>query len=111
MQFAVDCVPGADVYTQHRLCTAYGLCGCGWMCSDLNCLCIDQNGLTALMIAGLRGHHECLCILLAHGAEVDKSSEVRAVIGSIAHIIFVFFCSGVAVNIFLALIRESTQLS
>ncbi len=28
------------------------------------------------MIAAEEGHHECLSILLAHGAEVDKAREV-----------------------------------
>ncbi len=39
-------------------------------------LYIDQNGLTALLLAAGRGHRECLSILLAHGAEVDKAEEV-----------------------------------
>ncbi len=34
------------------------------------------NGSTALMCAALEGHHECLSILLAHGAEVDKADAV-----------------------------------
>ncbi len=36
------------------------------------CLCIHQNGLTALILAAQEGHHECLSILLAHGADVNK---------------------------------------
>ena len=32
----------------------------------------------SLMIAAGNGHHECLSILLAHGAEVDKANEVES---------------------------------
>ena len=39
-------------------------------------LCIDQNGLTALILAAHKGCHECLSILLAHGAEVNKAAAV-----------------------------------
>ena len=46
------------------------------MCCDLNCVCIDQLGSTALMMAAHQGHHECLSILLAHGAEVNKAAAV-----------------------------------
>ena len=31
------------------------------------------------MIVAREGHHECLSILLAHGAEVDKCREVGVV--------------------------------
>ena len=37
---------------------------------------MDQDGCTALMKAAGRGHHECLSILLAHGATVNKVDEV-----------------------------------
>ena len=47
------------------------------MCCNKHCL--RQGGHTALMIAAEAGHHECLSILLAHGAEVDKIDEARAV--------------------------------
>ncbi len=40
--------------------------------------CFNQDGSTALMIAAERGHHECLPILLAHGAEVEKARAVSA---------------------------------
>ena len=30
------------------------------------------------MIAAAKGHQECLSILLAHGAEVDKANNVSA---------------------------------
>ena len=39
-------------------------------------LFIDQDGFTALMIAVQEGHHECLSILLAHGADVNKATAV-----------------------------------
>ena len=39
-------------------------------------LCMDQDGSTALMDAAGRGRHECLLILLAHGAKVNKADEV-----------------------------------
>jgi hypothetical protein len=37
---------------------------------------IDQDEHTALMIAARKGLHDCLSILLAHGAEVDKATTV-----------------------------------
>ena len=40
---------------------------------------IEQDGYSALIIAGANGHHECLSILLTHGAEVDKANRVSAV--------------------------------
>ena len=36
----------------------------------------DQGGHTSLMIAAANGHHECLSILLAHDAAVDKANTV-----------------------------------
>ena len=42
----------------------------------MTCLCIDQNGHTALILAAQWGHQECMSILLAHGAEVDKARAV-----------------------------------
>jgi hypothetical protein len=49
------------------------------------------------MIAALKGHHECLSILLAHGAEVDKARavSVRGVC-SIAYLWDVAFIGAVA---------------
>ena len=46
------------------------------MSCDLTCLCIVQNGFTALMFTANQGHQECLLILLAHGAEVDTATGV-----------------------------------
>jgi hypothetical protein len=43
----------------------------------------DQGSRTALMSAAGGGHHECLLILLAHGAEVDKVDKVSVVIACI----------------------------
>jgi hypothetical protein len=41
------------------------------------CLCCQlKDGITALMMAAREGHHECLSILLAHGAEVNKAAAV-----------------------------------
>jgi hypothetical protein len=41
------------------------------------CLCCQlKDGITALMGAAQRGRHECLSILLSHGAEVDKATAV-----------------------------------
>jgi hypothetical protein len=37
---------------------------------------MDQNGEVALILAAREGHHECISILLAHGAEVNKAEEV-----------------------------------
>ena len=60
------------------------------MCCDQYCLMFDQDGFTALMIAARNGNHECLSILLAHGAEVDKAARVSAVrVGDVA-----CMCSG-----------------
>ena len=36
----------------------------------------DQGGRTALMISSIKGHRECLSILLAHDAAVDKANTV-----------------------------------
>jgi ankyrin repeat protein len=44
----------------------------------ISCL-FNQDGSTALMIATQGGHQQCLLILLAHGADVDKSDRVRVV--------------------------------
>ena len=38
---------------------------------------VKQNGFTALKIAAEEGHHECLSILLAHGAEARDVSVGR----------------------------------
>ncbi len=46
------------------------------------CAFIEQQGFSALIIASIKGHHECLSILLAHGAEVDKPNEVGIVMWS-----------------------------
>ena len=48
-----------------------------------NIVCIHQGGLTALMIASFEGRHECLSILLAHSANVDKANEVSVVVACI----------------------------
>ena len=53
------------------------LCGSVFICHDLCGLCIYQNGSTALTLAAENGHRECLSILLAHGAEVNKARETR----------------------------------
>ena len=49
-----------------------------WVCS-YDYPCFDQGGKTALMIAAYYGYHECLSVLLAHGAAVDKANEVSVV--------------------------------
>ena len=40
-------------------------------------LCGDQDEVTALMPAAQFGYPECICILLAHGANVDRFGKVR----------------------------------
>ena len=50
-------------------------------CFSIYVVCIDQDGRTALILAANKGHHECLSLLLARGAEVDKSVGVSIVIG------------------------------
>ena len=49
------------------------------MSYDQYCISADQDGFRSLMIVAANGHHECLSILLAHGAEVDKTTAVSAV--------------------------------
>ena len=48
------------------------------------------------MMAAFEGHHECLSILLAHGAEVDKASRVS--VRGVCSIAFLWdvACIGVA---------------
>ena len=48
-------------------------------CTFIYAVCIDQDGRTALILAANKGHHECLSLLLARGAEVDRSVGVSAV--------------------------------
>ena len=67
------------------------------------------------MIAAREGHHECLLILLAHGAEVNKGGEVsiRGVY-SIAYLLGVaLLLKGCVVTFFASAVnyRLSTQLS
>ena len=38
--------------------------------------CDEQGGETALMGAAHNGHHECLSILVANGADVNMASKV-----------------------------------
>ena len=53
-----------------------GVAAEGMRC-NLLCLCCQlQDGDTALMIAAQEGNHECLSVLLAHGAEVDEAKTV-----------------------------------
>ena len=47
--------------------------------STFRCNCIDQAGCTALMIVAQKGRHECLSVLLAHGADVNMAGEVSTV--------------------------------
>ena len=55
------------------------MCGSGLLPCNHNCLCIDQDGSTALTLGAHEGHHECLPILLAHSAEVDRADDVSLV--------------------------------
>ena len=66
---------------------------------DLYCLYIRQDGCTAVMIATVKGQHECLSILLAHGAEVDKAIKVSAAIpgSAVEHMSPVEYCFWLAV--------------
>ncbi len=47
---------------------------------------LDQDGLTALMVAAGEGKRECLSVLLAHGPDVNKADKVSAV--NAYHIVF-----------------------
>ena len=38
-------------------------------------ICFHQDGYTALMLAAQEGYHECLSILLAHGADLDITND------------------------------------
>ena len=48
-----------------------------WVVTIVECY-LDQDGWTALMIVAQEGHHECLSILLVHGAEINKAMNVSA---------------------------------
>ena len=50
----------------------------GLLRSFIYVVCIAQNGCIPLILAAQKGHHECVSILLAHGAEVDKAGGVSA---------------------------------
>ena len=39
--------------------------------------CDEQGGETALMAAAHNGHHECISILVANGADVNMASKVQ----------------------------------
>ena len=39
---------------------------------------VNKDGATALMIAACGGHHECVSILLAHGADNNFTTKVSA---------------------------------
>ena len=41
------------------------------------CAIIEQDGLTALMLAAKEGRHKCVSFLVAKGALVDVPSKVR----------------------------------
>ncbi len=75
--------------------------------------CVDQDGCTALIMAAHMGHQDCLSILLANGAEVDKLTEVSAMILSPCYTgsWYCLFCFGAVVIIILVLIRVEAQLS
>ena len=47
-------------------------------CEELLSVCHwnEQNGDTALMLAASEGHHECVSILVANGADVNMATEV-----------------------------------
>ena len=65
----------------HLLCMDSASIGWGarWMCGDQDCLMFDQNGCSALSFAVCIRESECLSILLAHGADVEKTDKVSAV--------------------------------
>ena len=69
---------------------------------NLHCLCCHlQDGHTAVVMAAHKGHHECLSILLAHGAEVDKTNPVS--VRGVCSIAFLWdaACYGVAAELML----------
>jgi ankyrin repeat protein len=37
----------------------------------------EQNGMTTLMLTAGNGHHECISVLIANGADVNIVSEVN----------------------------------
>ena len=67
---------------------------------------IKQDGYSALMIAAAKGHHECLSILLAHGAEVDRPNEASVVMWSLLYAIV-----SLAINNVFILNSKDIQLS
>ena len=45
--------------------------------TTLSLHCDEQDGWTPLMMAAASGHHECVSILVASGADVNAISKVR----------------------------------
>ena len=39
-----------------------------------------QDGLTALMAVAIEGHHKCVSILVAHGANINESMGVSRIL-------------------------------
>jgi hypothetical protein len=50
--------------------------GDGWRCTDCG-ESVSQYGYTALMYAAVRGHADCLRLLIDAGADKDTKSNVR----------------------------------
>ena len=54
--------------------TLYFLAGLNRVYMDL----VEQFGVAALWIAAEKGHHRCVSVLVANGADVNVANEVTA---------------------------------
>ncbi len=51
------------------------------MCCTFVCYSDIQDGETALIMAAMEGHHKCISILIANGADPDMANKVKAKFG------------------------------
>ena len=57
------------------------MCSLALDCCVVTSIDLYQDGATALIIAAEKGHHECLSILLAHGADINRTTGVSLLSG------------------------------
>ena len=67
------------VLLEDQVCVSLVLQSSGYNATCCKCLCCcDEQYGTALMYACDEGHHECVSILAANGADVNAVGEVGA---------------------------------
>ena len=80
------CLSGKCLYVM-RMASEPCLCAIGYAsllsCYDSTrcgsiCYWVEQHGQTALIWAAMHGHHECVSILVANGADVNVAGMVSA---------------------------------